>query len=643
MHLQWKVLKNRLVLESEDGTLLEPSAEDIFFLQFSEKSLFSGIEVEKPSHALNDIEFSKYPVSFKVIIENSTRVQESYIICRIIIVKNNKELEEVTLTSMQTDHVIIKNIWFPIVKGALEEVKEVFQKAGIIESGSISIKQYVMLRNSGKEFLQDKLSELPFSKPGLISSDESEIKCFKGKLYPYQNQGYRWLKMIVNEDAGCILADEMGLGKTAQVIAVLSSQKNSSSPSLVVAPVSLLENWRREVLKFSPHLTTMIHQGQNRTGFYKEFSKYNLIITSYETVLRDLSIFQMVNWNIVIADEAQAIKNPAAKRTMAVKDIKRNASIAVTGTPMENRLDDIWSIADFAFPGFLGSLKEFQTSFPNGTEAAEELEPIISPILLRRRVNEVAKDLPSRIDIPQVLKLNSVEAQKYEEYRNEILKQYGKQASLVSLIKLRMFCAHPFLQNEIPDTGDPAEFSKYSRLIEIIEEIILNKEKVIVFTSFQKMIEIMKQDLSKRFNIYCNFIDGRVAVEERQTIIDEFSNVENSAILLLNPKAAGAGLNITSANHVIHYTLEWNPAIEDQASARAYRRGQNRPVSVHRLYCADTVEEVINEKIEEKRNISKVAIIGTDGLKSDEASILKALLRSPISKGEKDNGKEGFS
>lgn len=633
MDLNWNVKDETIVLEKKDGTILIPLAQEIYLIQFGQIKHFKEIEIKKPSECLKGIGFSKFPVDLKINIENTTESQGYYIECKVIITKNHKEIKEININNLQTDHILIDNTWFPIAKGIIEELKEVFYQANIFETGPISMKQYIILRDSKKDFIFDKLKDSLMSKTDFIPSNEVDLSKFQGNLYPYQNQGYRWLKMIVEENAGCILADEMGLGKTAQIIAVLSSQEDITIPSLVVAPVSLLENWRREVYKFAPHITTMIHQGHSRTGFYKEFKKYDLVITSYETVFRDLSILQMINWNIVIADEAQAIKNPLAKRTIAIKDIKRNAAIAVTGTPVENRLEDIWSLADFAFPGFLGSLKNFQDSFPNGTEGAGELEPIISPIILRRRVNEVAKELPSRINIPQVLKLSDEESIQYEVLRTEIMQQYGKQASLVSLIKLRMFCTHPLLQFE-NKYKDPADFSKYGRLVEILEEIISNNEKVIIFTSYKKMIDILTTDLRRRFDVYCAFIDGRVNVEERQIIIDEFSQINNSAILVLNPKAAGAGLNITAANHVIHYNLEWNPAVEDQASARAHRRGQMRPVSVYRLYCADTVEEVINEKIEEKRDISEAAVIGTKGLKSDKTSILKALLRSPILKEE---------
>ncbi|OHX50691.1 DEAD/DEAH box helicase [Cytobacillus oceanisediminis] len=618
-----------LVVLDESGNEIVPSAEEIFLVEFRSKGEIRNISVSKPSDEIDWITFSKYPVNFKVLLSPNKDINNFFLIVNTIVEKN-EELIEFDILDTSIDHIIINSTWHPLVKGITEEIRKIMKEAEIESLGRISLKQYLNIKKQNTPFVIDKVEEIPIDKEKYISNTEINIPFFVGKLYSYQNQGYRWLKMIVNEKAGCILADEMGLGKTAQIIAVISSEcKKEKGPSLVVAPVSLLENWRREFIKFAPSLKVLVHQGNNRTGFYKEFYKFNIIITSYETVLRDNSLIKMLDWNIVVADEAQAIKNPFAKRTLALKQLDRKSSIAVTGTPVENRLIDLWSLTDFVFPGYLGDKKQFEEEFTDEVESAERLEPLISPILLRRRVKDVAADLPKRIDIPQAIKFSPEEAKLYEDLRLDIMEEYGKNASLVSLIKLRMFCTHPFLQVS-SQSNDPSLYSKYMRLIEIIEEIILNKEKVIIFTSFSQMSDLLMHDLSNRFKIHCDFIDGRVDVSERQLRIDKFSEIIGSAILILNPRAAGAGLNITAANHVIHYNLEWNPAIEDQASARAYRKGQTRPVTVYRLFCIDTVEEVINERLERKRELSEAAIIGTDGISINSADIVEALLKSPL-------------
>ena len=291
---------------------------------------------------------------------------------------------------------------------------------------------------------------------------------------------------------------------------------------------------------------------------------------------------------------------------------------------------DIWSIADFAIPSLLGSRKEFEHNFPDSIDNASTLEPILTPIMLRRRVAEVAKDLPERIDIPQPLELDRVSAEIYEELRHEAADN-GK-PSFATLVRLRMFCTHPWLLDRSIGTGTASSCSpKLDRLLEILDEIISNKGKALLFTSFQKSIDLLTNEIERYFGIPTRYIDGRVPVDKRQPIIDAFSSSDQSALLILNPHAAGTGLNITAANHVIHFNLEWNPAVEDQASARAYRRGQKYPVTVHRMFYINTVEDIINDRMERKRDLASAAVIGTDGRSAEMEDIMAALRVSPVS------------
>jgi SNF2 family DNA or RNA helicase len=338
----------------------------------------------------------------------------------------------------------------------------------------------------------------------------------------------------------------------------------------------------------------------------------------------------MINWSMLVCDEAQYIKNRDSLRARSVKKLRRSSAIAVTGTPVENRLTDLWSITDFVLPGYLGTAAEFEKRFEDDLHGATSLEQLASPIMLRRRVSEVAKDLPERIDIPQVIELEEDEAKAYEAMREEIAAQFGASATLVALTRLRMFCSHPWLVSGAPRTGDPAGFSKYARLVDILDEIFQAGEKAILFTAYTEMTDILVADIAARFAVITGYIDGRLPIDERQPVIDRFSAETGPALLVLNPRAGGAGLNITAANPVIHYTLEWNPALEDQASARAYRRGQNRPVTVHRLFCGDTVEEVVDDRLARKRTLSEAAVVGVRGESDDYADILAALQRSPL-------------
>jgi SNF2 family DNA or RNA helicase len=290
---------------------------------------------------------------------------------------------------------------------------------------------------------------------------------------------------------------------------------------------------------------------------------------------------------------------------------------------------------DFAVPGFLGDLSQFEATYQDNMGDASRLEEVVTPLILRRKIADVATDLPSRIDVPQVLQMSSAEAEAYEALRRAVLANVGPGAQLASLTKLRMLSAHPFLVEGLGGSGDPALFStKYQRLLELLDEVISVNEKALIFTSYQRMCDILQTDLAARLGIPCMMIDGRVPVSSRQPLLDQFQNHAGSAVLILNPRAGGVGLNITAANHVVHYNLEWNPAVEDQATARAHRRGQRRPVTVHRLFYANTVEEYIDSRMKTKREVAESAVVGTTGDFASAEEISRALALSPISSGD---------
>ena len=333
----------------------------------------------------------------------------------------------------------------------------------------------------------------------------------------------------------------------------------------------------------------------------------------------------------VVLDEAQNIKNPYRERAKSVKKLNRKRAIAVTGTPFENHVSDIWSLVDFVVPDLLGTLSQFESHISDDVLGAEKIEPILSPIMIRRRVKDVANDLPEKIIIPQPLEMSDNEISCYERYRQDALSEASLHKSSVSLSllqKLRMFCTHPALLEPL-DVDPFVNSIKYQRFCEITEEILSNNEKVIVFTSYKKMFDIFLRDIPVRFGIKIDCINGDTPVEERQQIVDDFNSHPSVAMLVLNPRAAGTGLNITGANHVIHFNLEWNPALEDQSTARAFRRGQTKTVFVYRLYYINTVEEVVNDRINRKREIADKAIVGTDGSNTDANDIIQALGIAP--------------
>lgn len=625
--MSWRLENNLLVLRQHDGSDIYPSA-SILSAQMNNDSF--------------DYEGSSYPSPFA---ELGLRASGICLYARLSFTYNNGVIRLALLAQKAgscyevplfgdtfASYVIIGTTWYRLQDSSTFYNEFVAEKN--IDIRNVAYVQYITLRNyldsqgyPYDDLVADQVQDIKYNYKHFVAEG------LQGKLFEYQDCGCNWLSFMTNNHCGCILGDEMGLGKTLQIITLFGSHKESNPDAhfLVVCPVSLLINWQREIAKFYPSLSVLVHHGSHRTGIYEDFYDYDVVITSYSNAQSDRSILNMLKWDIVVLDEAQNIKNPSAKRTKAMKEISRDVAIAVTGTPFENHMTDIWSIVDFVIPGFLGKLSQFEIHFPDTIDSAQELEQIISPIMIRRRVLEVAKDLPERMDVPVPIEMTPEEAKYYETGRRKILDDADLMSmSLDKIQGLRMFCTHPLVYDPTLGVPDPITISnKYDRLCAILEEIFEQGEKAIVFTSFNKMIEIMVNDIRRRFGVYTNYINGSVDSTSRQKIIDEFSARKGPGMLALNPRAAGAGLNITAANHAIHYNLEWNPAIEDQASARVYRRGQDKPVFIYRLYYTDTIEEIINGKIQNKRSISDTAIIGNLGNSISQEELLQALSVTP--------------
>ncbi len=450
-------------------------------------------------------------------------------------------------------------------------------------------------------------------------SEHLSISGLQANLFPYQARGVQWMNETIQRTNGLILADEMGLGKTLQIIALLMMDPpEESAPALIVCPTSLIVNWVREIERFAPSLSLMVHRGAHRTGVVSGLQTAQIVITTYETLVNDKEVFSSMTWSWVVCDEAQAIKNPNSNRRKALASVPRKYSIPMTGTPVENSLLDLWSISDFAVPGLLGSKSEFEMEFPDSIEAAQKLGRLTDPIILKRRVSDVAGDLPERLDIDVPLELDEQLVDHYREVREATLAKYPVAGALVATLQLQLLCAHPWLRkNESeeeefallkPSDSLPLITPKVERTISLLSEAFFNQRKVLVFSPFNKIGEILKQAGSQLPKAYWSAINGSTDQEDRQKIIDEFTEFDGPACLVLNPKAAGAGLNITAATIVIHFTPVWNPALEAQASARAHRRGQTEPVSIYRLFFKGTVEEVMIERSAWKNDLANETV-----------------------------------
>ena len=358
-------------------------------------------DLRSPKFTYPDIDFKSFNTELRIVVttEFENKIPNAFIHYELLHYNNVvTEIED----ELITDHFLADKIWYPISRGSFEMVRDLLNDLKI-NVGGIKLKDYLSLRKADVpayiiEFRDNYKDHKQNEQGALIHPD---IADFNAIYYDYQILGYKWLKSICHEGFGCILGDEMGLGKTIQVIGLILQEKNNGFKSnIVVCPSSLMENWRREIKKFAPTVITYIHSGYRRTGYQEVLEKYDVIITSYDVLIRDVELLNRTQWNIIICDEAQAIKNHESHRSVAVKKLIAKCRIAVSGTPMENSLSDIWSLFDFIIPEFLGTYSQFTSLFSNNVEGAKKLEPLISPLILRRLVKEVASDLPPRIDIP---------------------------------------------------------------------------------------------------------------------------------------------------------------------------------------------------------------------------------------------------
>jgi non-specific serine/threonine protein kinase len=445
----------------------------------------------------------------------------------------------------------------------------------------------------------------------------------KATLRPYQQVGLRWLYLLSRLGLGACLADDMGLGKTIQVLAlllVLKREQENSGPSLLVAPASLLANWAAEAERFAPSLCLLIAHpsampaADLRALDAARLMDVDLVITSYGSLLR-LPTLQSVDWRLAVIDEAQAIKNPGAKQTRQVKKLKARTRIALTGTPVENRLSDLWPIFDFTNPGLLGSDKVF-SKFAKQLAQAEHFGPLralVQPYILRRLKTDkrVIDDLPDKTELKAWCHLSPAQAALYQRAVQDLATalenadDIGRKGVVLSfLMRFKQIFNHPsqWLGDGIWGSGDSGNFA---RLRELAEVIAAKQEKVLVFTQFRETTEPLAAFLGSIFGRDGLVLHGGTAVAKRRELVKRFQEDELTPFFVLSLKAGGAGLNLTAASHVIHFDRWWNPAVENQATDRAYRIGQSKNVLVHKFVCRGTIEERIDQLIESKQQLVK--------------------------------------
>ncbi|MCO7127284.1 DEAD/DEAH box helicase [Sporolactobacillus shoreicorticis] len=463
---------------------------------------------------------------------------------------------------------------------------------------------------------------------------------FVGSLRSYQKRGYTWLVNLRRQHVGGCLADDMGLGKTVQAIAYLdyckqhpeeapSDSTHPKGPALIICPTSLVANWNHECAAFSPQLDLYIHHGTNRLrgkAFHERLRACDVIVTSYAIYTKEAGEMLAYNWSCVILDEAQAIKNPRAQKTRALRPIKTAHRLVLTGTPIENRLEELWSIMNFLNPGYLGSLERFRAQFihpiekKNNRSKARQLTQMIRPFLLRREKTDkkIIRDLPEKVEATRICNLTKNQASLYQSIVNRLKKNVAETGGiqrkgliLSTLTKLKQVCDHPSLVSDPSAAGDWSS-GKLDLLFQILDPLFEQDEKVLLFTQYVKMGKLLLEEVQRKYpDAAVFFLNGALNAEQRQKMIDKFQSPNHKKTLfILSLKAGGVGINLTEAGYVIHYDRWWNPAVEEQATDRAYRIGQEHNVYVYKLICEGTLEERIDRLIERKKSLQKQILSG---------------------------------
>jgi len=526
----------------------------------------------------------------------------------------------------------------------LHKLEKYFRNAAEIDKNSLKISK---MRFSVIDELFDEqdqmeiLEELEEKKKRLKSFrkiDKVQVPAgIKAQLRDYQKEGLNWLNFLHEMQWGGILADDMGLGKTLQILTFLKRiVRNDKTPNLIVVPTTLLFNWQKEIEKFVPGLKAYYHYGKDRQRHTKGFKKYHLIFTTYGTMLRDIEFLKDFQFNYVILDESQAIKNPVSRRFKAVSLLKARNRIAMTGTPIENSTFDLYAQMSFVNPGFFIGVKNFKDHYSNpidkdGDElVAQELQRLVNPFILRRTKEKVAKELPDKIEDIIYCEMSPAQRKVYDAYRNhyrdKVLKQIKKEGIakskfmvLEALTRLRQICDSPALLND--DAINTTDSVKIDEIVAHITDKTAN-HKLLIFSQFTSMLALLKERLDQ-LNISYAYLDGQTNIKQREAMVNRFQNEPDLRVFLISLKAGGTGLNLTAADYVYILDPWWNPAVENQAIDRIYRIGQTKNVFAYRMICKNTIEEKILDLQSKKRKIA------TDIIHTDE-SIMKALKTTDI-------------
>lgn len=563
--------------------------------------------------------------------------------------------EFAALTAQDAPLIRVKGQWVDLDRTAASKALDFMRER---PGGQLTLAEAIRLA-AGAEELQAGLPIVGLGGSSWVSrflAQESQLEHldqppgFNGTLRPYQLRGLEWLVFLDRLGIGACLADDMGLGKTIQLIALLLYERRSSGtakpgPTLLFVPMSVVGNWRREIERFAGHLRVLVHHGLNRlagTAFANAAYEHDVVITTYGLAHRDHKAFGHVRWHRIALDEAQRIKNPSANQTIAIRSMKAVRRVALTGTPLENHLSELWSIMEMLNPGLLGTAAAFRKRFAvpiekmGDAQRADQLRSMIRPFLLRRLKDDpnVECDLPEKMEMRVFCNLTPEQASLYERTVQQMLNEVATASGirrrgliLATLTKLKQICNHPahFLRQTGPLTGRSV---KCERVVEMLDEVLEEGDAALVFTQYKVMGDLLQILFRDRLRMEVPFLHGSTSAKNRDKMILRFQeDMDSSPIFLLSLKAGGFGLNLTRANHVFHFDRWWNPAVERQATDRVHRIGQTRRVQVHKFVCIGTIEDRIDKLLTEKSALSdRIVGSGDEWLTGLSTSELKDYL-----------------
>lgn len=548
------------------------------------------------------------------------------------------ESEWQTLVNAKTPLVKFRGQWMELDSKKMQQMLEFWQKNAEQPTELTLLELFQKSSENSDEFeveLDENLDSMmrQLRQPSSLKLIPNPPQ-LQGTLRDYQKRGVSWIQYLETLGLNGCLADDMGLGKTVQVIARLvieREENNSPLPTLLIAPTSVVGNWQKEIEKFAPHLKVRVHHGSGRVqeekAFKQECLQQDIVITSFTLARKDAKLFQSLTWQRIVLDEAQNIKNPKAAQTKAILKLKSQHRLALTGTPVENRLLDLWSIFNFLNPGYLGKETQFRKTFElpiqkeNNPHQSAVLKTLVQPFILRRLKTDptIIKDLPDKVEHKQYCNLTKEQASLYEAVVKDVLDKLEasegiqrKGLILSTLTRLKQICNHPrqFLQDNSEFL--PTRSHKLERLGEMLEEVIAEGDSLLIFTQFTEIGDALQSYLKQALYYKTYYIHGGTNREKRERMIEQFQDPDTPpSAFILSLKAGGVGITLTKANHVFHFDRWWNPAVEEQATDRAFRIGQKKNVFVHKFVTLGTIEERIDLMIEEKKKMAD-SIVGSD-------------------------------